>query len=114
MVIEIFDFRVCQQSAGIFPGCFILGAYPNGLISLLEIIGSTDYLLVEFLIKTPFNPADIREDVFALLHVLDDNRFNNFSSGSILRSNLIRSKSDTGSPHHCQKFSTGHSFRLIR
>jgi len=46
---------------------------PQWLIALLEGIRSANHLLIERLIKAPFHPGDIREDVLARLGLLDRN-----------------------------------------
>ena len=88
------------------PGRFILGAHPDGLIALLECIRSADHLLVECLIKAPFDPGDIREDVLARLGLLDRN---DPGAGRGVRNSLIGCQGDARGSQHGEEFPPGHS-----
>ena len=97
VLVEIPDLRICQKGAGIFPCCLIRSAHSNGLISFLEVIRSANHLLVNCLIKIPFDPVDIRKDVFSRLDLVDRNVC---LAGCRLGSIAVACKGPSSCSHH--------------
>jgi hypothetical protein len=71
VVGDILDFGISQKLPGIFPGGIIIGTNTDGLVTLLEGICRTYYLLIQYLIKRTFNPFYIFKNILPGFNVLN-------------------------------------------